>query len=406
MTEHPDSLADWLEYIETVHPVGWDLGLDRVSKVATQLEIQHPAKQVVLVAGTNGKGSTCELLANLLLAQELSVGKSTSPHLFEFNERIQIDNVAVSDGAIIDAFQRIDAVRGEITLTYFEFASLASMLIFSEADVDVAILEVGLGGRLDAMNVVQPDLTIITKIAMDHESWLGNTLNKIAHEKAGIMRQGVPCLVADATSPQAIYDHAKTIGAEIHQLGNAFVVDEDLAASLPLESAAVAIYAATQLGHPCEPELVRKVVTQTSLPGRRTWLDNRLYRVLVDVAHNPNAAERLAQHLRDIECEGRIHALVGLYQDKDLTGVMSPFCGVVSHWYCIDSNEPRSLPAKELEHKLGTIVATEEARNVSSYANIASAADMICSRYEVNDFIVVFGSFPIVAGAMQYFDAH
>ena len=191
LTEREPSLDHWLSYIEELHPVGWDLGLDRVKEVGRRLNLLHPATTTILVAGTNGKGSTCEYLERFAMANGLRVGKSTSPHLHQFNERIAINGTPVSDHSLVRAFQEIESARKEISLTYFEFATLASLFLFREEKVDVAILEVGLGGRLDAMNIVDPDLTVITSISLDHQSWLGDTREEIAREKPGSCVRGL-----------------------------------------------------------------------------------------------------------------------------------------------------------------------------------------------------------------------
>lgn len=215
-------LADWLQRIEQQHPVKWDLGLARVSEVGRRLGVLSPAPLVFLVAGTNGKGSTCEYITQLCRARHLKVGKSTSPHLLRFNERIEIDGEPASDALICGAFEAIDQARAEISLTYFEYGTLAALVIFKQLAVDVAVLEIGLGGRLDAMNIVDPDVSVITRIALDHQSWLGDTRELIGAEKAGILRAGIPCVLVDRAPPISILEQAKALQVPLYALGAEF----------------------------------------------------------------------------------------------------------------------------------------------------------------------------------------
>ncbi|MBD3647585.1 MAG: bifunctional tetrahydrofolate synthase/dihydrofolate synthase, partial [Pseudomonadales bacterium] len=218
-------LADWLRRIEGLHPRSWDLGLDRVGEVADRLGVRSPAPRIFLVAGTNGKGSVCTLIANLCRSMGLTAGLTTSPHLLRFNERIVVNGREATDAEICEAFATIDEARGEISLTYFEFAALAAFLIFRRHAVDVAVLEVGLGGRLDAMNIVEPDVSVITRIALDHQNWLGDTREQIAIEKAGIMRSARPCILGDPDMPGSLMEQADRVGCRLHRIDEDFVLD-------------------------------------------------------------------------------------------------------------------------------------------------------------------------------------
>ena len=394
LTDQALSLDHWLSYIQEVHPVGWDLGLDRVSEVGRRLKVLHPAVTTVLVAGTNGKGSTCEYLERFAMANGLSVGKSTSPHIHQFNERIAIDGVAVPDQSIVRAFQEIESARKEITLTYFEFATLASLLLFCEQKVDVAILEVGLGGRLDAMNIVDPDLTIITHISLDHQDWLGNTRAEIAREKAGIMRAGVSCIVADRDPPESVYEYALEIGASLYIIGRDFESLEDIDTVLPRDSFDAAQQASKMLGWDVSGS--EEIGVTTRLTGRRTVIKDKC-EVLLDVAHNPAAAASLAEHLR-AHWDGRdIHAVIGMYKDKDIESVSGILMPLFKTCHLTSLDEPRGEDADRLLGRL----SVKPAGNVETYVNIKDALDGARKEASPADLILVCGSFPVVSGVLQ-----
>ena len=395
------SLDDWLVRIGQIHPVGWDLGLERVASVGASMGLLHPAAQVVLVAGTNGKGSTCEYLTHLAMAAGLTVGTSTSPHLFRFNERIRIDGQPVDDQAITGAFARIDQARGETTLTYFEFATLASLLIFQDRHLDVAVLEIGLGGRLDAMNIVAPDLTLITSISMDHESWLGDTREAIAREKAGIMRAGITCVVTDRDPPQSLIDAAADTGASLRLLGQDFPVVE-METRLPADSLAGAMEAARCLGwlagRESDHETVRELAARVTMPGRCQLVETRDgIRVLLDVGHNPAAALYLARQVRSMAAPG-LHILVGIYRDKDIEGVLQAFTGQGAlSWHLVDLPGERGASAAEILDRL----AESERGRATTYAKMSAAVEGALSRAAPGEILLVFGSFETVAGALR-----
>jgi dihydrofolate synthase/folylpolyglutamate synthase len=394
LTDQPLSLDQWLSYIQQVHPVGWDLGLNRVSEVGRRLKLLHPAVTTILVAGTNGKGSTCEYLERFAMANELSVGKSTSPHIHQFNERIAIDGVPVPDQSIVRAFQEIESARKEITLTYFEFATLASLFLFCEQKVDVAILEVGLGGRLDAMNIVDPDLTIITSISLDHQDWLGDTRAEIAREKAGIMRAGVSCIVADRDPPVSVYDYALEIGASLYIIGRDFDSLEDIDTVLPRDSFDAAQQASKMLGWDVSGS--QEIGVTTRLTGRRTVMEDKC-EVLLDVAHNPAAAITLAEHLR-AHWDGRdIHAVIGMYKDKDIESVSRILMPLFKTCHLTSLGEPRGEDADRLLRRL----SVRPTGNVETYVNIKDALDGAREEASPADLILVCGSFPVVSGVLQ-----
>lgn len=393
------TLDNWLEKISGIHPVGWDLGLERVGEVGRRLDVLRPSDTVVLVAGTNGKGSTCRYLSEMATAAGLTTGLSSSPHLFRFNERIVVDGNPVEDDVIVSAFEKIDKARGEISLTYFEFGSLASLVIFAEQGVDVSILEIGLGGRLDAMNIVSPDMTIITSIALDHQAWLGDTREDIGREKAGIMRKGVPCVIADPSPPDTVLEVASGVGAPLERIGLDFQVDVSVSCSLPAESFAAARQACRLLGWGLTETQIRTIGEETQLPGRKTWIGGPC-RILLDVAHNPAAAKHLREYLDDVEIVGDIHLLMGIYADKDIAGVLDQFRGKINNWHFSDLDEDRGARASAiLDH-----LAEDHAGNSYTYAKMTSAIEALLEMVKPEDLILVAGSFPIVAGVLEYFD--
>lgn len=394
LTDRELSLDQWLSYIEKVHPVGWDLGLERVSEVGRRLEVLHPGETTILVAGTNGKGSTCEYLERFGMANGFSVGKSTSPHIHRFNERIAIDGKPVSDQSIVRAFQQIESARKEITLTYFEFATLASLFLFNEQKVDVAILEIGLGGRLDAMNIVDPDLAIITSIALDHQSWLGDTREEIALEKAGIMRAGVDCVVSDRDPPDSVIEYASGLGAPLYIIGRDFDSAGDIDTFLPRDSFDAAQQASRMLGWDISGS--QEIGETTRLMGRRTVLKDKC-EVLLDVAHNPAAAISLAEHLHAHRDGRDIHAVIGMYKDKDIESVGGVLMPLFKTCHLTSLDEPRGEEAGELLRRL----SGKPAGNLETYDKINDALEGARKAANPWDLIVVFGSFPVVSGVLQ-----
>jgi len=391
-----ESLEAWLEKISRVHPAGWDLGLERVGRVARRMDILKPAEKVVLVAGTNGKGSTCEYLAAICHAAGFKVGKSTSPHLFRFNERICLDGEPVTDGVIVEAFEQIDRARGDTSLTYFEFATLASLWIFSQAEVDVAVLEIGLGGRLDAMNVVEPDLAVITSVSMDHESWLGDTREVIGREKAGILRHRVPCVLADLDPPESVLAEAERLDVPLHRILARDLPDASMDLQLPALSYVAAVQAAGLMGISLSEDDQSRIARDTRLLGRRTWINWRCP-VLLDVAHNPAAAEHLAQFIQSELQNRRIRVVSGMYADKDIKGVFSCLIPLVDSWHLVDMEEHRAASAADLAGYL------EDVGQISTYANISEAADALDAAVDAEDIVLVTGSFPVVAAGLQRF---
>ena len=418
------SLADWLAYLEQLHPTAIDMGLDRVRAVAARMAMTRPAPLVVTVTGTNGKGSTCAFIASLLNAQGLKVGSYSSPHLLRYNERVLLSGREASDAELCEAFAVVEAARGEISLTYFEMGTLAAFWLFERAGLDAVVLEVGLGGRLDAVNIVDADLAVITNIGLDHADWLGNSRESVAYEKAGILREGKPALCGDLDPPQPLLDHANSLSAPLLLRGRDF----DLAMgardwhwrgvdaagaplelhglpllTLPMENAALALQAYAMLGLPWDPARLARALLQTRVVGRldsrQVLWNGRRIALLLDVGHNPHAAAFLAQRLEQRPVVGTRRAVFGLLADKDLTGVLDALAPSISDWAVAPLPTPRTQSATQLAQAL-----LERGASVSEYATIEQALDAQCARAESVDEILVFGSFYCVAAALEWLE--
>ncbi|WP_407311313.1 bifunctional tetrahydrofolate synthase/dihydrofolate synthase [Pseudomonas sp. nanlin1] len=417
------SLADWLAYLEQLHPSAIDMGLERSRQVAQRLGLGRLAPRVVTVTGTNGKGSTCAFLAALLRGQGLRVGVYSSPHLLDYNERVQVDGSQASDAQLCEAFSAVEAARGEISLTYFEMGTLAAFWLFQRASLDAVVLEVGLGGRLDAVNLVDSDLALVTSIGVDHVEYLGNTRESVAFEKAGIFRAGCPALCGDLDPPQPLLDQAAQLGCPLYLRGRDFdlaVGEGDWAWSgqvasqalhltalplldLPMQNAALAIQAFALLGLPLHPNAVATALQATHIPGRldrrQVAFQGKTLNLLLDVGHNPHAAEYLASRLGPLR--GQRLAVFGLLNDKDLNAVIAPLLGAVQAWAVAALPTPRTRSATELAAALENLGAA-----VASYSSIADALDAQCRAATDEDEILVFGSFYCVAQALQCAGAH
>ncbi|WP_144171803.1 bifunctional tetrahydrofolate synthase/dihydrofolate synthase [Pseudomonas sp. Kh13] len=420
------SLGEWLAYLEQLHPSAIDMGLERSQKVLARLALGKLAPRVVTVTGTNGKGSTCAFVASLLRAQGLKVGVYSSPHLLRYNERVLLDGQEASDERLCAAFAAVEAARGEISLTYFEMGTLAAFWLFYQSQLDAVVLEVGLGGRLDTVNVVDADLALVTSIGVDHVDYLGDTRELVAFEKAGIFRQGKPALCGDLDPPRPLLDKAAELAAPLFLRGRDF----DLASAdghwswrgtaadgaqvelrdlplldLPMENATLALQAYLLMGLPWDAGQIRQALLDTRITGR---LDRRLLswqgkpvELLLDVGHNPHAAEYLARRLAARPLKGRRLAVFGLLADKDLDGVVAPLQGLVDDWAVAPLDTPRSRPAAELATALTNVGAA-----VKSYASVDAALEGQCAQATADDQIVLFGSFFCVAQALEWLERH
>lgn len=419
------SLPSWLTWLEQNHPREIDLGLERVSIVAKRMSLLVPTATVVTVAGTNGKGSCVTATASLLRAAGFSVGVYTSPHLIHYNERIVVNGDSVSDteiciafNAIFSACQQTDELASyPISLTYFEYGTLAALEVFRRRGVTAMVLEVGLGGRLDAINIIDPDVAVITSIALDHIDWLGDNREVIGFEKAGIMRAGKPVVCADFSPPDSIAAYADQLGAQLQLIEHDFgyaesddtwmwwsgetrFTDQPLP-QLPLPSVAAAVQVATILGINLATIDAFNSLSQLRVPGRFQRLQWREREVILDVAHNPAATAYLLSRLQQSNLLPRpIHAIVAMMSDKDRVESLANLRGVVTNWYLADlSFIPRAATTSQLQQTLAEMNQT--AHFVGSVAECLSAAH---DASVAGDIILIFGSFHTVAAGLQALD--
>ena len=417
------SLADWLARLEQLHPSSIELGLDRVSRVKTALGLA-PAFPLILVGGTNGKGSTCAYLEAMLGAAGYKTGLYTSPHLLRYNERVRVAGKDTSDAELVAAFERIDAARAETSLTYFEFGTLGAMLQFIAAGVDVAILEVGLGGRLDAVNAFDADAAIVTSVDLDHMDYLGDTREQIGFEKAGIYRAARPAICADLNPPASLLDHARRIGADLRCIGQDFFAQRDgnhwtyrsphatrlnlplpaMAGDYQLRNAAGALAAldALQARLPVSEAAIHAGLVAAQVPGRFQRIA-RAPEVILDVAHNPEAARALAATLREQPVAGRTLAVVGMLADKDAAGVFAALSGEIDAWWVCTPDSPRARKADALAAELRPH-AKSAPISIEPDVTLALAAARSAARE--GDRILAFGSFYTVAAVLDHAASH
>jgi len=421
MPNLPTTLPAWLALLESRHAeTVINMGLDRVLAVKERLQLNFSCP-VVMVAGTNGKGSTCAMLESVLLRAGYKVGLYIKPHFLDFNERARINGELASDEVLVAAFNAVEAVRGETPLTYFEFTTLAIMHLLSGAGMDVAILEVGLGGRLDAVNIVDADVAIVTSVDIDHTDYLGDTREAIGFEKAGIFRAGKTAICSDPVPPQSLIDHAAAIGADLWLMGRDFNYSGDKqqwnyggrsqrrnslaypslrGANQILNAAAVlAALEALKMELPVGAQEVRTGLVTVELPGRFQVLPGRPT-VILDVAHNPHAASALNQNLGNMGFHPYTYAVFGSMHDKDIDGVIAAMSEHVDHWCLANLPSPRAASASELAAKVQIVQAEKAERTINIFDDPAAAYANAISRAGENDRIVVFGSFLTVAGVM------
>ena len=415
----PDAgLADWLAYIERQHPPAIAMGLDRVAVVRDRLGLEF-ACPVITVGGTNGKGSTCAMLEAIAAAAGYRVGLYTSPHLRSYNERVRIDRRTASDASLCEAFRAVEEARGGVPLTYFEFGTLGAAWLFARAGLDLAILEVGLGGRLDAVNVFDADCSVVTSIGLDHMDLLGPTRESIGFEKAGIFRSGRPAVVGEKDPPVTMAEHARTVGAQWLQNGVDFRAESDatqwryvgpggargglphpaLRGSYQLDNAAAAIAALDTLRErlPVSMNAIRQGLVSVDLAGRFQVLPGRPVTIL-DVAHNPHAAQRLAAALGAMTDVGATHVVFAMLRDKDIEGVARAVKGEADRWYLAPLPGPRGAAAQALRQALD---AAQVFDPVEGFASVAAALKAAQGAARPDDRIVVFGSFLTVAQALD-----
>jgi dihydrofolate synthase / folylpolyglutamate synthase len=413
----PNTLADWLTYLESLHPKTIALGLERVAQVKQRLNLQ-PDFPIIVVGGTNGKGSVCAMLESMLYAAGYHAGCYTSPHLLHYNERVRIGKQQASDAELCAAFAQIEQVRGNILLTYFEFGTLAAMQCFIAHKVDVVILEVGLGGRLDAVNVFDNDCAVIASVDIDHTDYLGDTREQIAFEKAGIMRGGKVAICADSDVPHAIRAQAQQIGAELWCIGSEFSFTPHqgqwdyrsklgshnalpypaLRGAFQLNNASAVLAALDVLKDrlPVSMEAVRRGLGEVQLAGRFQFVPGKPTLIL-DVAHNPHAARSLAQNLAGLPSCPHAYAIFAMLKDKDMAGVAAALGPCIDTWLVAGIAAPRGATAGELAQALRRSGVRGE---MLTFDNIAEAVSYAYNAAGENDRIIAFGSFHTVAEVM------
>jgi len=416
------SLDDWLRWQESLSTRTIDLGLDRVERVARRLSLTPPPGCVFTISGTNGKGSTAGFLDSLMAAAGRGTGRYTSPHLVRYNERICVNGTAVDDERLIDAFATVEAARGAEPLTYFEFGTLAAMEVFSRAGSDVWILEVGLGGRLDAVNMIDPDYSLITTVALDHQAWLGNTINEIAGEKAGIMRTGAPAFYGDRPVPGAIEVRARELDTRLRCFARDFEFESgddtwswrgesEVLTELPkpgladgvqlrnasLVLAAIEVHDRTLLDHSTVSSALG-----ARRPDGRFQVIRREHEWVLDVAHNPQAAAVLGERLRSLADPGETTVVIGMLADKQIESVVAELVVGVDRWIVCSVDDPRAVASEELAARIAKVVGGSVVTGGEPDASFALAARVTGP----GGRIVVCGSFRVVGPALQWLDLY
>lgn len=404
------SLDRWLSHLESIHSKNIDMGLERVRLVLERLNVDFSDKTVITVAGTNGKGTTCALIEHTALALGKSVGVYSSPHLIDYRERVRINGRMMDATAHCQAFLAIEQARKDISLTYFEFGTLAGLHLLANAKIEVVLLEVGLGGRLDAINVIDPNVAIITGIALDHQDWLGDTREAIAIEKAGIMRPSIPAVIGDPEPPQSLINSVKNLQADAAFQGIDFRFERESEVTwrwrdghneflglpepqIPNQNASTAIAAMLKAGWSINSEVLSVGLQKASLPGR-FQLINQDPLVVLDVAHNPQATAHLVKKIQNSQFQ-KLHLVVAMLADKDIENSLAPFKPLQSKWYVASLSVPRGAKSSTLvSHLPGGVVYDQYPRVNEAYIQAKQNAAK-------GDMIVVFGSFFTVAAVLQ-----
>ena len=413
-----DNLQDWLSWQEGLHPSEIELGLERINQVWKRLHPGDLKPIVISVAGTNGKGSCCAMLESILTGAGYKTGCYTSPHLLKYNERIRVQANPVDDKSLCEAFAAVDDARADISITYFEFGTLAALYLFARSNLDVVILEVGLGGRLDAVNIIDADVALLTSVGLDHTDWLGDDVESIGREKAGIFRSGRPAVCAQFLPPDSVVKYARDIGANFFCQGHDFSFNiEDRAwswkgaqgmvrAGLPQPalrgsqqiqnaSAVLMVLECLSMQLPVQQAHIKQGLSAVALPGRFQIIPADI-NLILDVAHNQQAFEVLAQNLKEYDCQGRIHIVLGMLEDKDVesAALLAPF---VNQWFTGTLDLHRGLGADQLSARLKDAGVSGIIQNDS----IKKALQRARSMATTGDTILICGSFMTVAAAMQ-----
>jgi dihydrofolate synthase/folylpolyglutamate synthase len=413
------SLDDWLAYISAQHPATIALGLDRVKEVASRMALPPPPVTIT-VGGTNGKGSTCTFLESILTQSGYRAGLYTSPHLLRYNERVRVGEADATDESLVASFERVERARGATPLTYFEFATLSALAIFDAAKVDAAILEVGLGGRLDAVNIIDADCAVVASVDLDHQDWLGPDRESIAFEKAGIYRGGRPAIFGDLDPPRRLVEHADAIGAELQLLGRDFryeasdrqwdfIGKRGAKRALPmpglrgrwqLKNASSALAALDEVAArlPISLGEAKRGIAIARLAGRLQVLPGRPS-IVLDVAHNPHAARSLAEGLGEMGFFENTIAVFAILADKDAAGVIDAMRHRIDRWFVATADSERAAGADKVAAILAEKGLAEATR---TFASVTNALESARREAGPNDRIVVFGSFYTVAEALRF----
>lgn len=407
------NLQAWLSYLESIHPTSIDMGLTRVAEVAKRLAFDWSEMTVVTVGGTNGKGTTCCFMENVLLQMGNTVATYRSPHLVDYRERITFNGKMHDEVEYTQAFQQVQQARGDISLTYFEFGTLAAMVMMQRWAPDFVLLEVGLGGRLDATNIVDSDCAVITSIGLDHQSYLGNTRAEIATEKAGIFRTNKPVVIGESDPPEQLRAAGQALDCNMQFAGNSFGFKRNKQndswswrcnntefaglplPKIPIQNASTALAALSVLGVQVTTEQVIQACAKARLPGRRQIVHQQPT-VLLDVAHNPQAASDLAEMIARDYAGKKLYLVAGMLQDKDCTSTLACFAHLQPNWMLTNLDGERGRSASELAKYLP---AQSE---YSLHGSVGSALSMALQSAQNDDFIVVFGSFLTVAEVLAY----
>jgi len=422
-----DSLSDWLAYIEQQHPSGIAMGLERVREVAVRLQIAAPAKHVIVVGGTNGKGSTVAFIEAIGRAAGWTVGAYTSPHLLRYNERVRIDGNDASDAQLVNAFAAVEVARGNIALTYFEFGTLAALWLFQQSALELAVLEIGLGGRLDAVNIVDSDVAVITTVDIDHTEWLGEDREAIGAEKAGIIRAWKPVVLGEIDPPSSVLRRAYQLGANAIRAGSDYFFEpinaqhahaqqaaaprwrwRDVAVTLELPmpalhapiqltNAAAAIAALQALPVEIPDAAWAQGIGRAEVAGRLQRLEVDGVQVLLDVGHNPQAARALAAALGAQRPAGSTYAIYAALADKDVVGVVEAVAVQIDRWVLAGLEGVRGQSAQVLQARLQGSAAAR----APCHRDVASAVRAVLAAASVGDRVLVFGSFHTVADALE-----
>ncbi|MFA1721531.1 bifunctional tetrahydrofolate synthase/dihydrofolate synthase [Xanthomonas campestris] len=413
----PNTLSDWLAYIEQQHPQNIAMGLERVREVAARLQIEAPATHVIVVGGTNGKGSTVAFIEAIGRAAGWKVGTYTSPHLLRYNERVRIDGVEASEAQLVAAFAAVEAARGDTALTYFEFGTLAALWLLQQSALELAVLEIGLGGRLDAVNIIDADVAVITTVDIDHTDWLGEDREAIGAEKAGIIRGWKPVVLGEIDPPSSVLRRAYQLGANAIRAGSDYFhepIDAQhwrwrdvaqtlelpmpaLQAPVQLANAAAAIAALQALPVEVPATAWAQGVADAQLPGRLQRVARDGVELMLDVGHNPQAARALAQALGTATPAGTTFALYAALADKDVHGVVEALAGCVDQWALAGLEGARGQSAKALRARLQGTAAAQAA----CHGDVAGALHAVLAEAQPGDRVLVFGSFHTVADALQ-----